>query len=277
VAIDQNVTPSPNAAVAVPAVDNEIPAYRAISPAAVISLVLGVLALLSFAHWFFLSCAVLAVAFGIHADRKIQRYSDTLTGRRLAQAGTALGLVFGLTAVTVGLVQSSVQKREAARFARQLADVLKNGSYEEVLMYKWAPAQRASKTKEQILEQIREAEQSAKEEEGMEDEAGMGPMGNGPLKLLRARLAIPTETLHFEKIEGSTVDGLTASVGALFKVEGPGNSQFPEKEQYALLIVKSKTDALHDWWLDQVHFPYKPSTYVPPAPADDGHGHSHAH
>ena len=54
VAIDPNVTrinPESNPA---SAIENEIPAYRAISPLAITSLILGALSILSFAHWFFL-------------------------------------------------------------------------------------------------------------------------------------------------------------------------------------------------------------------------------
>jgi hypothetical protein len=272
VAIDQNVTPSsPSAAAPVSAVDNEIPAYRAISPVAVISVIFGVLAVLSFANWFFLSCAVIAVALGIYADRKIQRFSDTLTGRRLAQAGTALGLIFGLTAVSIGLVQNVIQKREAAKFARELERVLKDGSYEDALTYKMAPARRAGKTREQLIEEARKAKVAQKKErEDMADE-----MENGQLRRLKARLAIPSQSFRFDQIEATLVDGLTAQAAARFKVEGPGNAEFPDTEQYALLVFKANTNApRYEWWLDQVVFPYKPASFVPAEkPVDDGHGH----
>ena len=74
-------------------IENEIPAYRAISPLAVLSLVLGLLSLLCFTDPSFLVVAALAVTAGLLADRKIQRMPDVLTGRRLAQAGVALGLL----------------------------------------------------------------------------------------------------------------------------------------------------------------------------------------
>ena len=77
-------------------IENELPAYRAISRLAVFSLIFGFLALFSFAHWFFYLFAVLAIVAGIAANVTIKRYPDMLTGRGLASAGIAMGLIFGL-------------------------------------------------------------------------------------------------------------------------------------------------------------------------------------
>ena len=86
-------------------IENELPTYRAISPRAVFSLICGILALFSLAHPFFYVFAVLAVVLGLSADRNIQRYPDMLTGRGLAKAGAAMGLIFGLGVFTVTTVQ----------------------------------------------------------------------------------------------------------------------------------------------------------------------------
>src|SRR3954469_19234646 len=54
-------------------IENEIPAYRAISPMAIGSLVLGLISALSFADTTFLAASVLAVAAGIYAQWKIRK------------------------------------------------------------------------------------------------------------------------------------------------------------------------------------------------------------
>ncbi len=64
---------------------------------------------------------------------------------------------------------------------------------------------------------------------------------------------------------------------ALFEVHGPGSKEFPEKEQFALAILKGLREGKqYEWWVEDIRFPYKPRTYVAPTKApDDGHGHAH--
>jgi len=111
--IDDELAQTPSA------IENELSTYRAISQLAIFSLICGVLALFSFAHLFFLAFAILAVVFGILANRAITRLPDMLTGRRLANAGMALGLVFGLISSTYTIVQSLVLTREAQQFGQK--------------------------------------------------------------------------------------------------------------------------------------------------------------
>ena len=138
-AIDPNVTRTNPESKPASAIENEIPAYRAISPLAITSLILGALSILSFAHWFFLSFAVAAVVLGFLADRKIGRFSDVLTGRGFAQAGIGLGLIFGLAAVTTSAVQGYLRTSAATRFATAYAQVLQDKSLEDALWYQAPP------------------------------------------------------------------------------------------------------------------------------------------
>src|SRR5262249_3478299 len=139
----------------VSAIENQIPTYRAISPEAVVSLICGVLAILSFAHWSFLICAVAAIVLGVRADRKIVRLSDVLTGRGLAQAGIALGLAFGLSAITLTVVQDWILARAASKFGRLYETVLAKGTLEDNLWYGQPPQARTGKTPEQIAKELR--------------------------------------------------------------------------------------------------------------------------
>ena len=80
-------SPSPTGTVPVSAIENEIPTYRAISPMAVVALICGIIALLSFAHPAFLLSAGAAILLGILADRKIRLVLDEAARRWLGDAG----------------------------------------------------------------------------------------------------------------------------------------------------------------------------------------------
>ncbi len=68
--------------------------YRALSAAAVVSCVLGLLSVLAFADFWLGLVPLLAIVVGVIAWRQIAQSPDELTGRRLAQVGVALGIVF---------------------------------------------------------------------------------------------------------------------------------------------------------------------------------------
>jgi hypothetical protein len=64
---------------------------------------------------------------------------------------------------------------------------------------------------------------------------------------------------------------------AVFKLEGPGTKEFPEKQELAAALLKAKTNGPHyDWWVDSYIFPYRARSFVQAEkPVDDGHGHAH--
>jgi hypothetical protein len=102
------------------------------------------------------------------------------------------------------------------------------------------------------------------------------------LTALRRRLASSNkEDVRFVKIEDVGEDASQRAVQiyalGLYEVEGPGNKEFPEKQQYALAIFKGRPSGRsYEWWTEAVRFPYIPKSYAPPSkPIDDGHGHSH--
>jgi len=267
VAIDPNVTRTdPESRVASP-IENEIPAYRAISPLAITSLILGALAILSFAHWFFLSFAALAVVLGFLADRKIGRFSDVLTGRGFAQAGIGLGLIFGLASVTTAAVQGYLRSSAATRFATAYAQVLQDKSMEDALWYQASPEDRKKKTPGQIAKEMRE---------GMPDPSAF-EMQTGPLRQLKSRLEKDKDTkLRFSKLESHGVDGLTAYAAARLELTEP-DAKHAHGDEFALVLLKSdNTKGRFEWRVEEFQYPYKPASYVPASkPVDDGHGHAH--
>jgi hypothetical protein len=255
-------------------IENELPAYRAISKLAVFSVIFGFLALFGFAHWFFYLFAILAVVAGAAANANIKRYPDMLTGKGLASAGIAMGVIFGLAAATITTVQSYVRIREAEKFARQLAGILKAPASGDAFWWSMYPDMRKDKTPDQLQHEV----DAAKGKEQMVHEQRFGP-----LKKLRRRLAAaPGEEIHFVKIESAGIDegrGLELGIYALavFEMDGPGSKEFPEKQQLAAAFMKARTGGPHyEWWVENYIFPYQESSFVPAQkPVDDGHGHAH--
>lgn len=256
-------------------IENELPTYRAISNRAVFSLICGVLASFSFADLDFLAFAVLAVILGVLANRAIARTPDVLTGTRLANAGIALGLIFGLTVITYTAVQTYILRREASRFAKDYARILAEGSVGDLLLYREPPEMRKDHTSE--------AKQKEFDEMKMRERVMM-EQRLSPLLNLNKALKSKGARLVFRGIEGQGVDDSISSgvyyfAAALYDVEGvtlPG-AKSPQT-LHALAIFKGRPKGRHyEWWTDDLRFPYQPSTYQGEVkkPADDGHGHAH--
>jgi hypothetical protein len=266
VALDQNLTPAPGTSGS-SAIDNEIASYRAINPHAVISLILGILSLLTFTNLSFLLLAATAVVFGVYANRRIRRDPEIWTGRGMAQAGIALGITFGLAAVTQTQVQSFLRSQSATRFAKYYAGLLKEGKKEEAVWYTVNPTYREGKSASEVY-----AEVAGRNDPRMtESQAAI-------IKKIQDRLASgPKEDIHFVKLEDHGVEGLATYALALLELHGPGSKEYPEKEEFALLVLKSQNKGGKvEWWLDSTQYPYVPSSYAPAAkPVDDGHGHAH--
>jgi Domain of unknown function (DUF4190) len=257
------------------AIENELPAYRAISVRAVFSLVCGAIAIFTFAHPFFYLAAILAVVLGIVAHRAIRQHPDMLTGHGIANAGIALGLIFGLGCGTYTVVQTYVRTRVSEKFAHKYEGILQSNSLTDLLWWNLHPDGRKDQTGDQLLKNL----DSSKPKDKM-----MLDQKYGSLLTLNKRLkASPDEHVKFVAIEAIGEDdsrGTEMPVYALavYEVDGPGNKEFPEKRQYALAILKGRLqNKQYEWWVDDVKFPYTPKSYAPAAkgPPDDGHGHAH--
>lgn len=250
-------------------IENELPTYRAISPRAVLSLICGLLSLFSLGHPFFYVFAVLAVLLGMTADRNIQRYPDMLTGRGLAKAGAAMGLIFGLGVFTITTVQGLMVSRNAASFANHFSELVKTGGIGDILLMNIPPTQRKGMTSKDVLEKM---------ENSQRQEAAMLEMKNGPIKRLKKRVDQKDQDFHFVQLEAQGNEGLTQVALALFEVHGPESKEFPAKEEHALAIMKGvEGDNGLEWWIEDFRYPYKKATAALPEskPADDGHGHAH--
>jgi hypothetical protein len=276
VATDQKTAPTDDVAKGVPAIDNEIITYRAISGMAVVSVVCGILASFSFASLYFLAFSVAAIGAGFLALRSIKRFPDMFTGRGLANAGITLGLVLGLAAYTYEFVTNYVRTSDAGRFAKHYAEVMKTGSLGDILLLDMNPAMRKGKSAKDAESDLEAAQAKPKEKMSMDQRIT-------PIRTLRKRLAAsPNENFHFVDIEGHGIEethgaAIQYYAFALFEAEGPGSKEFPETKQYALAILKGQPAGRStEWWVDDIKFPYVPQTYaLPTQAADDGHGHPH--
>jgi len=70
--------------------------YRAVSSAAVASLIVGLLSALALLDWPLVALPVIGVAFGLYAMTSVKRRSDELSGAGLARAGFLLSLAFAI-------------------------------------------------------------------------------------------------------------------------------------------------------------------------------------
>jgi hypothetical protein len=254
------------------AIENELPTYRAIDNRAVASVICGVLASFSFAYMGFLVLAVVAVVLGLMANVAIKRNPDILTGRRIANVGIALGLIFGLTVATFTSIQSFILTREATKFAMFYGKVLNEGSYGDALLYRQPPATRENKI----------GADAEKELNGMKArDKAMVDMKLTSFNNLRKALSSKDAHLHFLSIESQGVDEnrvgqVTYYAGALYEVDAPNAAGPSAGHQYAMIVMKGETKGRHyEWWVEEVAYPYAPKSYkVAPKPIDDGHGHA---
>ena len=267
-AIDPRPTTIPPDQAPGPVIDNEIPDYRAISAAAVFSSILGVAAVFCFTDLWFLLVAGAAVAFGLLALRRIRRYPKILTGSNFARVGIALGVAFGVSSITREVVGGFMVDVDAGRFARKYVEVLKNDPVAMVFWYQQSPDYRNEKSPDAIYDEMKKASGPA-QAQTFTDKLTR-------IQTIKNRLKGKDETVQFSKIESKVADGLTQYANALIEFDGPGNPEFPEKQQFGLLqMVKVAGPSGTDWVIKEVSFPYTPASAAVELPhtADDGHGH----
>ncbi len=269
-AIDQ--TPSPTTPESpVSAIENEFATYRAISSAAILSLVLGLASVFCYADLWFLVVVAASVIAGLVALRNVRRLPDVLTGAVFARIGMGIALLFGMTALTRVVAQEIIVNMDASWFAKHYVELLKDKdkTVAEALWYQQPIAYRKSKSPDEIVEELKKAKSSSGPDPFKERSAS--------IVSIRERLKGQGESIRFVKIESKVTHGLDVYAHALLELDGPGSADFPEKEQFALLqIVKGPQAGPYDWVVETLQFPYTPSSTVATVKqADDGHGHSH--
>ena len=246
-------------------IENEIPAYRAVSASAVVCLVMGILSLLCFIDYWFLILAGLTILTGVLAIRAIDRMPDALTGKPIAQAGIALALVFSFSSVTFSTTTYYLRANQAKIFAMKMQDVLNRGTLDEAMFYFQTPENRKTSSPEKMAEIMPKS--------GAEAEA-MG-MQFTSLKDLKKVLATKDSDFHFEEIERVADDGASIYASAIFETHSPNApAPFPKEANAFVLLKGKKNKGKYEWLIAEVRYPYNREGFViAEKKADDGHGH----
>src|SRR5262249_44219499 len=200
----------------------------------------------------------------------IQKFPDILTGRGLAQAGVGLGLIFGLTSVSIETVSSVLRARDASRFAREFETVLQNESFERTAWMSLPPQARETTTPQKMIEEMTSGGPQAAQ--GFEQKYGA-------LREVKKQLATEGATVHFLRLDSHGLDGLNPYAAALYEIHVPKAEKPEQREQYAMAFIKSAKDAKgrYGWWVETLNYPVAPGAdfQIPTKPVDDGHGHAH--
>lgn len=295
-ATEPHAPPGPEKLVTGSPIENEISSYRAINPLAVVSILLALASILSFADEKFLLASLLGVISGVLALRQMKSQPETWTGTNLAKAGIAFSLAFGIAAFTTSRVQTFIVHRKAEHFAKTyLIKAINNPSLDYALWYRLTPRERKELKPTDVKERF-------------------GGPGQGPESFRMAAGQVfelhqvierdPTAKVEFLKVEQAGYDGITPNALVLLKVHHaaslektpPAHSHDHEKDgdakdeaeepmpempltlgDYAAALIKNESLNRSDaWWVQDYYYPYKPDSYVEaPKPVDDGHGHGH--
>ncbi len=242
-------------------IENEIPAYRAVSPMAVGSLVTSIASVFCFANTWFVLVALLAIAMGLVALRSIKRFPDLYTGASLARAGIGLSLVFAASALTFSQVQHMKVSVSAKKFADVYAEVLESGNLADATWYTLMPDSRQGQTPKKYLEQV------LSDTETSPEDLIIAPIGQ-----IQEKVKSSKGHVHFQFLEESGFQGLTPYAFAVYEVD------IPETESaYALVDLRADQEhGVAEWYVSQIRFPYELKSHrLAPKPVDDGHGHSH--
>lgn len=295
-AADPALAPKPTMIEAPEAFENEISTYRALSPMAISSAILGLLAGLSFVSPLWRVAAVLAVIAGFVADYRIRKLPELLTGRNFAHAGIAMGLMFGISSVAYNYWSSYVLERDSRAFAKAFTETLNESKKTfppdtaDTMWFMLHPEMRAGVTPEEARQQIAKiTEGSAKVQQ---IEVAVKQM---------ARFAGTKNPIEVVAIEDAFFQDRDAYATVLLKV-GDGTNHFHDHPKQEMPKSNSKRASMVDeeiigegaenallvlrgvnvgkdflYFVDQIRYPYMPKSYkaVPQKPKDDGHGHDH--
>ena len=266
-ATDTKPTPVLTGNLDIPVIENEIPAYRAISARAVGSLILGLCSVFCFTSLWFLLLVAASILFGWAAIRAIRRLPDIITGTGLAKTGIGLSVVFGITAITQVIVQDVMLAYEATQFTKMYVDVLKTQNVATAAWYLQSPEYRKERTPEVVVEEMKKQKNPSS--------GDVFASSTAEIRAILDRLKGPNQEIHYGGIETKLVDGLTQYANVLVELDGPTTPEHPETEQFALLqIIKVPGGGSLDWKVREIKFPYKPaSAALMTEKKDDGHGH----
>ena len=232
-----------------PRINDDLPAYRAISGLAIICLILGIASVFTFTSAYFALLGVGSVVMGLLSQRSIRRFPDALTGEGMIRVGIGASLLFCLSALTMQGVQEGILRIEANRFARYIEPTLRTGSLEDILLLKTLPSSRKGKTAIELADEMKKGAQN--------------PMGwdmeTKSIRDFKARLASsPDQTLTYKGVDTFLTDGLNLFATATFEIQGTASKEFPAPVMIARARLRGMLEeGKNAWRLEDLHFPDK--------------------
>lgn len=248
-AIDPITQPRPIEGEA-PVIENELPAYRAIAPMAIASLILGLAAIFAFVNIYFAAFGALAIAAGVMARRQIRRMPDVWTGSKMADVGTGLGLLFGLSAVTISVVQLAIINHQARKFALDYVATLRSGSLEDAIYFQQHPESRKkAKSRGELVAELKA---------GMRMPGMFEQESKATIDVIK-RLSGPGQSIELGPRLETLVDKMDVYIDFVVTVKGPKTQEFPDETQYGLLRLLGVPDGkTYGWKVFALKFPLPP-------------------
>lgn len=229
-------------------INDDLPAYRALSRPAIVCLILGLASILTYTSSSFAWIGVAAILVGMLALRNIGRFPDILTGGSLVRVGIASGLAFTLSALTISGVNDWIVKTGADRFGRELVETIRSKSVDEIMFLKLPISSRSEKTPAGVAEEM---------SHGAENKMAFD-MEVKPYRDLKARISSPGQSIAMTGLGGHAVDGLTANAVVLIEVSGPVTPEFPESTQRATARIRGVPEGgTYAWSLEELQFPVR--------------------
>lgn len=237
--------------------DDDLGMYRSLSTFAVISLILGLLSILSFAptNLFLWIIPPAAIVTGLVALRQIASAPEVWTGIRLARLGIGLAVVCGGGSLGEKYYSNARIARQGRAVAERFIDKLKGGDIEAAF---WLTMPREQR------DQIQKLKSDKVPTELMERYGGFR---EGVHEYADA-MASGEVHLEFDRVEKTSRDRGTEYASVVFRVHSP------KGDSHALILASSFHGPRGPSWFIRDHrFDYTPGSFE--APVVSGHGHSH--
>jgi hypothetical protein len=238
---------------------NELGSYRSLSTLAVLSFVLGLLSLLSFAptRIFLFLFPPAAVVLGLLALRQISTAPEVYTGLRLAKLGLGLALVSAVGSAGAKYMESSRIGNHGRIIADRFINKLKARDTEGAFWLKFPREGRAGyvgKNSDEIPGELLQQYGSFRAEATPVSES----LANGEA------------TVEFEAIEHTTTENGMEFAAVVYKYRSP-------KEDTRILVLATSylVQDSHErsWYIREHKIGYTPNSFMQSKTT----GHSHAH
>jgi hypothetical protein len=238
---------------------NELGTYRTVSSLAVLSFVLGLLSVLSFApSWIFVALfPPAAVLFGLLGWRQVKGAPEVFTGLRLAK----LGMLLGLGCAVASMGSKYLDSKRIGEHGRILTDrfvsKLRDGDTEGAFWLKFP--------REARMSYINKGPDEAPGELAQQYASFYAEMA-----LLSQALAKGEGKLEFDEVEHAVTEAGTEYAAVVYTYRSP-------KEDMHILVVANSyhtpNSSDRTWFIREHKIGYEPHSYTRAEAA--GHGHAH--